>query len=50
MNYLFKIIDFLLRKFNRCLVFVVDIDENGIENNNVIKKIVISKTFDNLKS
>jgi len=45
MNTIFKIIDFFLRKFNKCLVFKVDMNENGIENNNVIKKIIISKTF-----
>lgn len=45
MNTIFKIIDFCLRNFNRCLVFEVDMNENGIENNNVVKKIIISKTF-----
>lgn len=45
MNAFFKIIDFVLRKFNRCLIFEVDIDENGIENNNVIKKIIVSKVY-----
>ena len=45
MNTMFKIIDFILRKFNRCLIFEVGIDENGIENNNVIKKIIVSKVY-----
>jgi hypothetical protein len=45
MNTFFKIIDFILRKFNRCLVFEVELNENGVENNNVIKKIIISKVY-----
>lgn len=45
MNTFFKIIDFILRKFNRCLVFEVEMDKNRIENNNVIKKIIISKVY-----
>lgn len=45
MNIFFKGLDFVLRKFNRCLVFEVQMEENGIIKNNVIKKIIISKVF-----
>jgi hypothetical protein len=45
MNILFKIINAILLQFNKCLIFEVEMSENGIENNNVIKKIIVSKKY-----